>query len=133
MITINQNTGNTVSLTLNEKATVTPYNVLFEFKNDTTGLIKYFSALDTSPATDRYNLFQITENATESLTVGTVSLLETGYWSYNIYQMPYSGTVSLDPSVSIKVLEIGKALVIGTASIDSVFTLDENINNVTFE
>lgn len=134
MIFIRQNTTNNVPLTLNELATISPFDVLFEFINDTTGDTKIFAAQDVSPATERYNRFNIIESTSENLYVGQVELAEVGYWSYTIYEMNVSSPPDLDPNNAIKVLEVGKALVVpNSVSPDYTFTVDDNKNNVTFE
>ena len=134
MIFIRQNTTNNVPLTLNELATISPFDVLFEFTNDTTGDSKIFAAQDVSPATERYNRFNIIESTSENLYVGQVELDPVGYWSYTIYEMNVSSPPDLDPTNAIKILEVGKVLVVpNSVSPDYVFNVDENKNNITFE
>lgn len=134
MILIKQNTTNNVVLTLYEYATIYPFDVLFMFKNETTGEIKYFTASDISPATERYNQFNIIENVTENLLQGTVSLDPTGYWSYTIYEMPVASPPSIDPNNAIAIMEVGKVNVIPFATIVTpTFTDDDEINNVVFD
>lgn len=133
MITIQQNASNNVVATLNEKATVTPFDVLFEFKNDSSGDIKYFTALDISPATARYNRFTIVENTTENLYAGIVSLEPAGYWSYKIYEMPVASPPSIDPLNAIGILEEGKVLVKPNSITPTpTFNADEDIDSTIF-
>ena len=134
MIFIKRNTTNKVVLTLNELITISPYDVLFKFSNETTGEIKLFTATDISPATERYNEFSIVENVTENLYNGIVSLDPVGYWSYIIYEMAPSSPVSLDPTNAISILEIGKVLVDDNIIlVTPTFDTNEDKNNVVFE
>lgn len=127
MIRIIKNNTNNVVLTLSEKMTVSPNDILFQFINDTSGETVIFSAVDVSPATDRYNLFFIHEGV-------TVSLILPGYWSYTIYEMPEASPPDLNPLNAITVLETGKVLVIDNVIIqDSVFDVNDQKNNIIFE
>lgn len=134
MIHIIKNTSRNISLTLNELATLTLFDVLFKFVNDTTGETKIFSAQDISPATERYNEFVIIENAIEDLYNGKVELSPVGYWSYTIYEMAVTSPPDLDPTNAISILETGKVLVqSNAASTDVEFDDNDTKNNVVFE
>lgn len=136
MIYIKQNTENNVVLTLSEYIDIEfpTYDVLFKFINDTTGEEKIFAAADISPATGRYNQFNIEENITENLSAGIVSLTPEGYWSYYIYQMETASPPNLNPDDAIKVLEIGKVLVtVESETVTPTFDNDDDKNNVVFE
>lgn len=133
MIYIIKNQTNSVSLTLNELVTTTPFDVLFVCINDTTGLSKTFTAIDTSTSTGRYNKYDIVDTSVEDFYNGKVNFDE-GYWTYTVYEMPQSSPPSLNVNNAIKVLEIGKLLArdnIGSS--DVTFKLNDNKNNVVFD
>ena len=117
-------------LTLNEKATNTSYDVLFEFINETTGSTKLFTAQDTS-SVERYNEFVITESDTENLYNGTVKL-ESGQWKYTVYEMPLASPNSITKSDNVGTLEIGRVTVYQTVS-TTTFDENETKNTITFE
>lgn len=134
MILIRQGYSNNIVMTLNELASISPFDILIEFTNDTTGEVKYFTAIDVSPATERYNQYTITENTIEDLYNGTVSLNPVGYWSYVIYEMPISSPPSLNVANATKELENGKVLVIANSeTVTPSFDEDDKINNIVFE
>ncbi len=130
MIYLYKGQSNTVVLTLNEKATNTSYDVLFEFINETTGATKLFTAQDTS-SVERYNEFVITESDTENLYNGTVKL-ESGQWKYTVYEMPLASPNSITKSDNVGTLEIGRVTVYQTVS-TTTFDENETKNTVTFE
>jgi hypothetical protein len=130
MIYLYKGQSNTVVLTLNEKATNTSYDVLFEFINETTGATKLFTAQDTS-SVERYNEFVITESDTENLYNGTVKL-ESGQWKYTVYEMPLASPNSITKSDNVGTLEIGRVTVCQTVS-TTTFDENETKNTVTFE
>lgn len=109
MFTIIKGQANTVVLTLSEKTTITNPVYLFEFTNVSTNDVKTFIAQDVSINKLRYNEFTITENVTENLLNGTVSLLDNDYLC-NVYEQ--SSTTNLvvanahalvEPSVKVRV------------------------------
>lgn len=106
-------------MTLSEKSTLTSPRYLMRLTNDTTRQQKVFLlAADQSSYTYRYNQFTLTETSgTEILTSGTVNLLPTGFWSYEVWEQ--SSTTSLSPENATTLVEIGKAKVVGT---DTVYT-----------
>jgi hypothetical protein len=130
MIYLYKGQSNTVVLTLNEKATNTSYDVLFEFINETTGSTKLFTAQDTS-SVERYNEFVITESDTENLYNGTVKL-ESGQWKYTVYEMPLASPNSITKSDNVGTLEIGRVTIYQTVS-TTTFDENETKNTVTFE
>lgn len=133
MILINANQSNTVALTLNEKQPIANVDWLFEFTNDITGGIKLFTATDSSTATERYNLFTITDNMTENPYSGTMYFRPVGYWSYKIYAMTQSSPVNLDPLTAISMVESGKVLIKEQDVITPNFDDDDTINNAIFD
>lgn len=96
---------------------------MFSFTNVTTNETKNFLATDTSCATDRYNLFTITEGT-------TVTLTEPGSWDYVVYAQ--TSAVNTDPANADETVETGKVKVIDpTASTDENYTaLDNNLDYV---
>ena len=130
MIYLYKNQSNTVVLTLNENATTTSYDVLFEFINETSGEIKLFTAQDIS-SVERYNEFVITESTTENLYNGTVKL-ESGQWKYTVYEMPLASPNSITKADNVGTLEIGRVTVYETVS-TTTFDTNETKNTITFE
>lgn len=120
MILINRNTANTVILTLSEKTTLTPVYYLFEVINDTTNNVKCFIADDVSVNKLRYNEFLINESATEDLLNGTVSLVQSGYYKYNIYEQ--SSSTNLDPALATNKIDKGKLRVAATEQTIDVYS-----------
>lgn len=134
MILITKNAQNNVVCTLNENIVGgDDYTFLFELTNDTSGETKLFTAQDESSASLRYNMFTITESASEDLYNGTVELSPIGYWSYSVYQMPVASPPDLDPTNSVSVLEHGKVLVIEAPTAEQVFDENDDIDNIVFD
>lgn len=126
MIYIIKGQANTVVLTLDEKATTSTHDWLFEFINDVTGDIKLFTGFDISSTKTRFNKFIITESLTENVYNSTISL-ESGYWSYTVYEMAQTSPVSLIKSSALATVETGKAWVYdSTANGKTVFIGDGN-------
>jgi len=119
MILINKNSANTCILTLSERTTLTNAKYLFEFINDSTKENKTFLCADISTNKERCNEFIITENATENLLTGTVSLT-IGDWKYNIYEQ--TSTTNLVVANSGAKVENGKVEVKGTSTNLAEFT-----------
>lgn len=109
MILINKGQANTVVLTLSERTTITNPTYLFELINDNTNATKYFIAQDSSINKERFNEFTITENQTEDLLNGQVSLAY-GDYKYNVYEQ--SSTTNLDPTQAGWIVEIGRVNVL---------------------
>lgn len=128
-----KNQVNKVALTLTEKALNADSEFLIKLTNETTGEEKVFAVDDISEFPLRSNIFYITENDTEDLSNGTVSLSPVGQWSYIAYEMPQSSPRSLDPSQAIKTVEEGICTVEGSDTEISAFNTDEDKNNPVFE
>ena len=127
MIYITKGQANTVVLTLNEKATTTSHDWLFEFVNDVTGETKTFTAFEMSTNTDRYNKFTITESTTENFYNGTIKLSDAGFWSYTIFEMASTSPVSLVKANALATVETGKVWVYNsTANPITTFVGDSN-------
>ena len=107
MIYITKGQANTVVLTLNEKATISNHDWLFEFVNDVTGETKTFTAFELSTNTGRYNKFTFTESSTENVYNGTIELTDSGFWTYTVFEMAVSSPVDL---VKAKANEAGVEL-----------------------
>jgi hypothetical protein len=110
MIYLIKNTINTVPLALNDRSTSTLYDVLFEFTNDITGQVIYFSSTDISTTKGRYNLFTIQETSSVNYYQGKVELTE-GTWKYKAYEMAVSSPPSLDVNDAVKELDNGRVTV----------------------
>ena len=103
---INKNSNNYLIFTLSEKVTLTNPNYLFSFKHQVEMNPINFITFDVSLYKDRYNKFLITETTgTTTLTSGIVSLAETGFYEYAIYEQVSS--TNLDLTQTGNLLEIG--------------------------
>ena len=103
---INKGQNNFLIFTLSEKVTLTNPYYLFSFKHQVLMSSVNFIASDVSGFPTRYNKFLITETTgTVNLTSGVVSLPETGFYEYAIYEQTSSS--NLDVSNTIGLLEIG--------------------------
>lgn len=113
MLIINKSSVNEIIVTLSEKCTLSSPYFLFEFVNDITRTSKLFICADTSSFTDRYNKFLITETSgTENLLSGIISLSETGFYHYRIFEQTSSTNLSISNVSGL--VESGKLKVIGT-------------------
>lgn len=103
---INKNSNNYLIFTLSEKVTLTNPYYLFSFKHQVEMNPINFIAFDTSLYKERYNKFLITETTgTTTLTSGIVSLAETGFYEYAIYEQASSSNLDLNQTGNL--LEIG--------------------------
>ena len=103
---INKGQNNFLIFTLSEKVTLTNPYYLFSFKHQVLMTSVNFIASDVSGFPTRYNKFLITETTgTVNLTSGVVSLPETGFYEYAIYEQTSSS--NLDISNTTGLLEIG--------------------------
>ena len=103
---INKGQNNFLVFTLSEKVTLTNPYYLFSFKHQVLMSSVNFIASDVSSFPTRYNKFLITETTgTVNLTSGVVSLPETGFYEYAIYEQTSSS--NLDVSNTTGLLEIG--------------------------
>lgn len=103
---INKGQNNFLIFTLSEKVTLTNPFYLFSFKHQVLMSSVNFIASDVSGFPTRYNKFLITETTgTVNLTSGVVSLPETGFYEYAIYEQTSSS--NLDISNTTGLLEIG--------------------------
>jgi len=115
MFLINKGQANNIFLTLTEKATISSPTYLFEFKNDITRATKVFLTQDLSSNTDRYNKFTILETSgTNDLTAGIITLVETGFYSYRIFEQ--ASTTNLDLRLTGAEVECGKFKVVSTVT-----------------
>jgi len=119
VLIINKNTANTQILTLSEKTTLTNAVYLFEVYNDQSLVKQYFIAANTSTNKYRYNQFVITENATQNLLNGVISL-EVGEYKYNVYEQ--TSTTNLNPSLATNLIDSGKMRVVTTETATPEFT-----------
>lgn len=112
MILINKGENNLITVTLNEKTTLSSPTYLFKFTNDITKQSVKFIASNISSYTYRYDQFLITETSgATNLTSGVITLSPTGFWSYTIYEQ--TSTTSLDERLATSIVETGKVNVIG--------------------
>ena len=107
MINLNYSHGNSVALSLFEKATLLNPFYLFEFISDDTNRSKIFVANDLSTFKARYNEFEIiTTIGNEDLLNGIINLKTKGYYTYNIYEQTTRD--NLDLSNVVGLVEVGK-------------------------
>lgn len=120
MILINENTSNTVILTLSEKTTLTNVNYLFEVYNDMTNIYKYFIAQDISTNKLRYNEFIITETITEFPLLGQINLITEGFYKYNVYEQ--ASASNLNPLLALNLIDKGKLKFVKATTNNVVYT-----------
>jgi len=90
MIILEQNTGNTIALTLTESVTLTgSTGFTLTLENDMSKYsVSGITLTDLSAYPDRYNKFILTTTSTrlsQNLTGSTVYLSDTGFYTYNAY------------------------------------------------
>lgn len=120
MIVINKGQNNTITVTLDEKRTLSSPTYLFKFTNDVTKQIVRFIASNLSEYTDRYDEFLITETSGATTpTSGVIELDPPGFWSYEIYEQ--TSTTSLDELQATGIVETGKVKVIGDSPVYKVY------------
>ena len=103
---INKGQNNFLIFTLSEKVTLTNPYYLFSFKHQVLMSSVNFIASDVSGFPTRYNKFLITETTgTVNLTSGVVSLPETGFYEYAIYEQTSSSNLDIINTTGL--LEIG--------------------------
>lgn len=113
---INKGQNNFLIFTLSEKVTLTNPYYLFSFKHQVLMSSVNFIASDVSGFPTRYNKFLITETTgTVNLTSGVVSLPETGFYEYAIYEQTSSSNLNLANVTGL--LEIGMVKVESTLPI----------------
>lgn len=126
MLYLYKNQTNNIVLTLDEKATNSTHDWLFEFTNDITNSVKYATLSDISTTPLRYNEFNLTE--------GVDVILQEGSWTYRVYEMPVLSPPSTNKSLAYGVVEVGKVWVEDlTVDIVESFDEDENNEEPTFE
>jgi hypothetical protein len=113
---INKGQNNFLIFTLSEKVTLTNPYYLFSFKHQVLMSSVNFIASDVSGFPTRYNKFLITETTgSVNLTSGVVSLPETGFYEYAIYEQTSSSNLNLANVTGL--LEIGMVKVESTLPI----------------
>lgn len=83
---------------------------LFEFINTITNEVKTFTTADVSPAKCNYHTFQIVNDTPEDFYTGIVDL-DSGFWTYTVYEMPEVSPLSLDKNDALQIVDYGKVLV----------------------
>ena len=124
MLKLTQGQANTVTVTLNEKLTISSPTYLFRFVNDELNKENTVIAADTSTQTHRYNQFTITEDATQDRENGTLTLDPPGKWTYWVYAQ--SSTTNLSPGAADELVEKGRADVVGAATTVKRHTADND-------
>ena len=113
---INKGQNNFLVFTLTEKVTLSNPYYLFSFKHQVLMSSVNFIASDVSSFPTRFNKFLITETTgTVNLTSGIVSLPETGFYEYSIYEQTSSSNLNVDNATGL--LEIGMVKVESTLPI----------------
>jgi len=113
-----KNTTNTVYLTLTELVSIENPVFLFSMKSQASNTTYNFIAENISSATTRIDKFLITENVSEDLLNGTVSLNEEGWYDYVVYEQ--ASSTNLIPANAGHIVESGLAYV------------KNNVSNVTY-
>jgi len=122
---ITKNSSNIVTLTLDEKATLTNHDWIIQFTNCTTGKSKTKLVTDVSSFPTRYNKFVIVEPT-------DVELSPSGQWTYSVYEVPLSSPPINDISQAVKVVETGICDVKELTTVVT-FTDGEAKNNGVFD
>lgn len=126
MLYLYKNQSNNIVLTLDEKATNSTHDWLFEFTNDITNAVKYATLSDISTTPLRFNEFVLIEPDDV--------LLQEGSWTYKVYEMPVSSPPSTNPNLAYGIVEVGKVWVEDvTVDVVDSFDEDENEEQPTFE
>ena len=120
MILINKNTSNNLILTLTEKTTLVNPFYLFNFKSQQSKNEFNFICSDISTATTRYNKFILVEtgSTSQNLTAGVVSLTDSGWYDYKVYEQ--ASSTNLELSLAGKIVEEGLALVSASTQVNLV-------------
>jgi hypothetical protein len=86
-VVLNKGELNRVVVTVSERSQLLDpyYLIVFTSKFSMDDVTTVTSVQDVSPATIRYNLFEITEQTAPNALLGQVHLIE-GEWSYKIYE-----------------------------------------------
>jgi len=129
VILINENTSNTVILTLSEKTTLLNANYLFEVYNDMTNIYKYFIAQDVSGNKGRFNEFNIIESTMENLLGGRINLITEGFYKYNVYEQ--ASSTNLNPLLALNLIDKGKLKFVKASTTNVVYTGNQ-INYVEY-
>ena len=117
MIRIQKAQANNIVLTLQEKTTIAPVFyllVLFSNQDHDEKVVNLVTNISTD--TMRYDEFVVTENDTEDLPNGIVSLDATTY-DYFVWE-----STSVDYADKVSIVESGKCVVIGDATVVSTYT-----------
>jgi len=129
MIFINKNQSNQIVLTLCESSRLSNPFYLFEFtpENELEPTSIYWTQTDTSLSKNRYNQFELVEDASGSTTGGTANDLSLvgGQWRYSIYESTGS-TLSISATTG-RILETGRMFVDGDNGIQNN---DTNLNDI---
>tara|TARA_R110000824_G_scaffold136028_1_gene299535 strand:- start:1901 stop:2374 length:474 start_codon:yes stop_codon:yes gene_type:complete len=82
---------------------------LFKFTNDMTKTIKY-SYGNIVSTNDRFIKQTFSHNATENIFTGAINFKPYGYWSYEVYEVSWIGTVAVNdtnaPNSETEVLSV---------------------------
>lgn len=91
---IYKNQANTIKPTLTEKVTIASPRFIFRLKSDQTNNYTYFTALNTSTETQRFDTFSVTEQASPNPLSGQVDLSPGGYL-YEAYEITAAALAAL--------------------------------------
>lgn len=126
MLYIYKGQSNTIALTLDEKATSTTHDWLFEFVHDSTGNSYIVSLTDESTAQSRYNKFTLTDP--------TDADFQEGSYTYYVYEMAEASPPSTDKTQALATVEVRKMWVEDTtANVHEEFDTSDEIDTETFE
>ena len=111
----------TLTLTLNEKVTISNPEFLFEFTSEDTDNSVYAIISDTSSYPARYNTFSVEDAVTVTFEID-------GYYIYNVYEQA-NGSGNLDPD-GLTVVEHGRLHVYLTDATPDEYTNTSDTNSV---
>jgi hypothetical protein len=127
---INKGQNNFLVFTLTEKVTLNNPYYLFSFKHQVLMSTVNFISSDVSGFPTRYNKFLITETTgVTNLTSGIVSLPETGFYEYAIYQQTSSSNLNVANAEGL--LEIGMVKVESTLPVVNAYD-NQNKTIITY-
>lgn len=134
MIYLQKSTANTVTFTLTEKTTLSPFDYIVEFINQQTEVKSYIVlGTDLSSYTNRVNKFTITEKTSPNNSNAEVNLTK-GTYEYKVYEVSDASSVSpLSNVVNVgNVIEYGMCTVYTSASTDTVYS-GATSTNIVYE
>ena len=131
MIRLEQDTVNSVVVTLTELTTqINPF-YLFEFISDDTNDSKIFVSTDISTNISRFNKFNIElTSSTEDLLNGVIKMPLKGFLKYKIYSQ--ASSTNLDLNNITELVEVGKVYINDTVKPSKTVYVEGNDNKIVY-